>query len=328
MSFRSSAIEVSVVVPAYNQAVFLVRLLDSLAAQENAPAWEVIIVDDASTDSTRPDTELWLTNHPEIRGRYMRQEHNRGPGAARNGGLAVAKGRLVAFTDTDCVAEPGWLNGLVRAFERDKSVAGVGGRVVAHDDQNVFARYNSLNGTLEPHDAPDDAIPYLVTCNCCYRRDLLEAAGGFPEYISTPGGEDVAASIALYKSGHRFTYAADAVIRHDYRDTLRSFARTWRNYGYGCGLITHQRLSPEELNPEWGKWDGDNYWSVQAVRPTVTGVRSLWKDLRWFRERCRKTTGHGRIVPAQLLLRIIDRLCYLRGWIAGVRAAAGRENVH
>ncbi len=314
MPLSPATIAVSIVIPAYNQATLLVRLLDSFLAMGNQPLWEVIIVDDASTDDTQSQVADWLENHGDVNGRYLRQEHNQGPGAARNRGLEVAKAPLVAFTDTDCVVKPGWLAALVAPLDGNNTIVGVGGAVVPWNPDNRFARYNTVNNTLQPIHAPDYPIPYLVTCNCVYRRNALQAAGGFPDDIPRPGGEDVAASIALYKQGYRFAFAPDAVVCHDYRDTWRSFMRTWTNYGFGCGLVAQRMLTPEERNPELGKWDGDNYWGVQAVRPTVTGVRSLIKDLRWHWGRCLGLKTAPKRIPALMLLRVIERLCYFRGW--------------
>jgi len=316
---QSADIDVSIIVPAYNQAALLVRLLDSLARLGDRPAWEVIVVDDASTDDTAERVRAWLEAHGEVRASYLRQARNGGPGAARNRGLAAAEAPLVAFTDTDCVVGPDWLAALIAPLDGDANIVGAGGPVAPCNPEGLFARYNTVNNTLQPIHAPDYAIPYLVTCNCCYRREALLGVGGFPGDIPRPGGEDVAASIALYKRGQRFAFAPGALVRHDYRDTWRSFARTWTNYGYGCGLVAGRMLTPEELNPELGQWDGENYWGVQAIRPTVTGVRSLLNDLRWHGRRCRDGEVPLRAMPAMLLLRVIERLCYLRGWKRGIR---------
>lgn len=309
---------VSVVIPAYNQARLLVRLLDSLTTMVNAPSFEIIIVDDASPDATGPVVAAWIDAHPEISCRYFRQDRNQGPGAARNRGVEEAQGEFVAFTDTDCVVSEGWLAALIAGFTSD-AIAGVGGPVAPYNAESLFALYNTVNSSLQPIVSEHFPIPYLVTCNCVYRRDVLREARGFPSDIPTPGGEDVAASIALYKRGWRFAFAPEARVRHDYRDTWKSFRRTWKNYGFGCGLVARRMLSPAERNPEWQQWESDNHWSVLSIRPTVTGVRSLFKDLRWFWGR---TAGHNLEVPerAQLVLvRAVERICYYKGWKCAAR---------
>ncbi len=308
---------VSVVIPAYNQASLLTRLLDSLAAMRDSPSFEVIVVDDASPDETEAIVATWIAAHPEVPCRYFRQERNQGPGAARNRGVEEAQGEYVAFTDTDCVVSEHWLSALISGFTSD-TIVGVGGPVAPYNPESLFALYNTVNSSLQPIVSNHFPIPYLVTCNCAYRRGVLREAGGFPSDIPTPGGEDVAASIALFKQGHRFAYAPCARVRHDYRDTWNSFRRTWTNYGYGCGLVAHRMLSPAERNPEWQQWEGDNHWSVLAIRPTVTGVRSLFKDLRWFWAR---TEGHSLEVPERvqlLVVRAVERICYCRGWTRGM----------
>lgn len=314
-------VDLSVVIPAYNQAALLKRLLDSLAAMTDAPAWEVIVVDDASPDNTRETVAAWAAAHPEIDCHYIRQDRNQGPGAARNRGTEEARGALVAFADTDCVVSPGWLAALHSALDTDETVVGAGGPVAPHNPENIFAQYNTVNRTLQPQVTREQPIPYLVTCNCCYRREPLLAAGGFTADIPTPGGEDVAASIALYKQGYRFAFASDALVYHDYRDTWRSFLRTWTNYGYGCGLVAQRLLSSVERDPEGGQWDGENHWSVLTLRPTVTGVRSMFRDLRWFWRRCgvRKLSLLQRF--QLIVLRAAERIAYLRGWRRGMRQA-------
>lgn len=318
MTTEPSKVAVSVIIPAYNQARLLARLLDSLASMIEAPPWELIVVDDASPDETGPSVARWSQEHPEIPCRYIRQERNQGPGAARNRGVEEARGEFVAFTDTDCVVSPRWLSALLAGFTSE-TIVGVGGPVLPWNPESLFARYNTVNATLEPVVSIHFPIPYLVTCNCVYRRETLRQAGGFTADIPTPGGEDVAASIALFKQGHRFAFAPGALIRHDYRDTWKSFMRTWTNYGFGCGLVTGRMLSPAERNPEWQQWDGENHWSVLAIRPVVTGVRSLFRDLRDFWGR---TRGHNLELPDRILLlavRAVERICYYQGWRRGIR---------
>ena len=96
--------EVSVVVPTFNRIDTLPEVLDALARQEGAPSFEVIVVDDGSTD----DTARWLAARPadDLPLRTLRQE-NRGPAAARNAGVAVARGEWVAFLGDGIVPEKG-----------------------------------------------------------------------------------------------------------------------------------------------------------------------------------------------------------------------------
>jgi GT2 family glycosyltransferase len=221
---------------------------------------------------------------------------------------------VVAFTDTDCVADPHWLAALPRKLDAAARIVGTGGRVKALFEDSLGARYNIVNRSLEPQ----ETLSYLVTCNCCYLREPLLEAGGFMEDIRSPGGEDIAASIALWKRGWRFVYEPDALVYHEFRNSLRNFVRTWINYGYGCALVAHRLLTREELWPELGRHDAQNYWCVLPIRPDVTGVRSFLRDQYHFFFTCGK---RGVPVPARMgnmFLRAVDRVSYYHGWRKGL----------
>ena len=152
------------------------------------------MVDDASTTPRRTRSPRGRRLTPRLRAATCARITR--PGSARNRGAEAARGQWVAFTDTDCVADPGWLAGLFAAVRANPEAAGAGGPVKPYDCGNLYAIYNTVNATLTPIVFEDHPIPYLVTCNCLYRRDALLEAGGFTADIGTPGGEDVAASIA------------------------------------------------------------------------------------------------------------------------------------
>ena len=309
-----AAPEISVVVPAYNQAPLLLRLLESLERLDNAEAVEIIVVDDCSTDDTPQTMRRWMAKPLPFPVEYVRLEANLGPGRARNTGIHRARAPVVAFTDSDCVVTPDWLVRLVRKLEPGGRVGGVGGKVLPLSTRTVTARYYVFNRSLEPPATGQ----YLVTCNCCYLREALLEAGAFTGDIRTPGGEDIAASILMWKKGWYFGYDEEAVIYHDFRDNLFNFYNTWRNYGYGTGLVAHRLLSEGELHPERGDYDVDHFWSVEPIGPTVTGVRSLLKDVRRSTADCRQAhLGLWRTVENEVL-RVFERLAYLRGWRMGV----------
>ncbi|MBI2425948.1 MAG: glycosyltransferase [Candidatus Hydrogenedentes bacterium] len=315
----SNEFDVSIVVPAYNQALLLNRLLDSITRQDYTGAVEVIVVEDCSPDNTGEIVQAWIAAHPAFHGKYLRHEVNTGPGKARNTGLHAACGRLIVFTDTDVVVQPQWLRELVAKIDPEQNIVGVGGRVLALHLSSPYARYNALWKTLEPPQPAVGPIPFLVTCNCCYLREALLSVGGFTEDIRTPGGEDIAASIMLFKKGYRFDFAENAVVYHDFRDTFKNFRRTWRNYGYGCALVAHRLLTPDELAPDGKEPSPGNYWPIHPIRPSVTGVRSTFYDLRiaWLHSRVFKL-GFKETLES-LFVRLVERYSFLYGWKQGIR---------
>jgi glycosyltransferase involved in cell wall biosynthesis len=192
----------TVVVPARDAAATLPALLDALAAQEDvADGFEVVVVDDGSAD----DTAAIARSHP-LRPRVVAGEAG-GPGSARNLGVAVALAEdVIAFTDADCVPDPGWLAAGLRALDDGADL--VQGRVVADGpcgpwDRTV--RVDGLSGLFE-------------TANLLVRRSWLERVGGFEPWLSPKRskelGEDVWLGWRLRRAGARVAFAPDAVVAH------------------------------------------------------------------------------------------------------------------
>ncbi len=119
----------SIVVPTFNRPRQLARCLAALERLEPPEdGFEVIAVDDGSEPPIDVESPV---------ARLIRQP-NGGPGAARNAGAAVARGRFLAFIDDDCLPDRGWLRALSRQLgERPESIAG--GPIVNHLDDNPYS---------------------------------------------------------------------------------------------------------------------------------------------------------------------------------------------
>lgn len=190
---------VSVIVPARDAAATLPALLDALAAQKGAPAFEVLVVDDGSRDTTA----AVATAHPVVD--RVLPGPGEGPGAARNLALDVARAPVLAFTDADCVPAPGWLAAGVRSME---SADLVQGRVIAAGpcgpwDRTV--RVEGLSGLWE-------------TANLFARTDAVRTVGGFEPWLRPRGskelGEDVWLGWRLHRDGAHAAFAPDALVAH------------------------------------------------------------------------------------------------------------------
>ncbi len=112
------SVRVSVVVPTFRRADLLDRCLSALTAQDcDAASYEVIVADDAADDDTRRQVEEWAGSAP-CAVRYVAVTGPHGPAAARNAGWRAARGEVVAFTDDDCVPDPGWVRAGAVLFSR------------------------------------------------------------------------------------------------------------------------------------------------------------------------------------------------------------------
>ncbi len=233
---------VTVVIPVRDRPADLRRCLESLGELRYPPdGVRVVVVDDGST---RP-----AVVPPGVR--LVRLEKSVGPGTARNAGAAASGSDLVAFLDSDCVADAGWLEALAGELA-DPQVAAVGGRVLGLHDRTWLERYEAVRSPLDlgrsrATSRPRQMVPYLVTANLVVRRSAFDAVGGFARDVRW--GEDVDLCWRLCEGGHRLVYRPDAVVRHAHRGHLPAFVLTRMRYAASeAGLLTR--------HPGNGRWLG------------------------------------------------------------------------
>lgn len=209
-----ASIRVSVVVPTYRRPELLRRCLVALFAQDFDPtAYEIIVADDAACDQTQQMVAC-LARHlgaPGPQLRYVRVTGNHGPAAARNAGWRAARGEIIAFTDDDCIPQSSWLRAGVAAFVN--GAVGASGRVIVPLPPRP---------TDYERDAAGLQRSEFVTANCFYRRDALDAAGGFDERFTMAWREDSDLFFRLLKrartNGHEpLIHVPDAVVIHPVR---------------------------------------------------------------------------------------------------------------
>jgi len=214
---------VSVVVCAFNAERTLRACLASLE-RLRYPRFEVLVVDDGSTDGTGAIAASLASE----RIRVLSQE-NRGLSAARNRGVAEALGSVVAFTDSDCVVDPDWLTYLAYAI-RDGAVA-VGGPNLAPTDAALVPAVVALAPGGPTHVLLDDDVAeHIPGCNMAFDRATLLATGGFDERYTT-AGDDVDVCWRLQDAGHPIAFSPAAVVWHFRRDTVRAYLRQQGGYG-------------------------------------------------------------------------------------------------
>lgn len=170
----------SVIVCVYNRARQVLPCLESLLAS-TFDDFEIVLVDDASTDESPEVLARFRDDHPERSIRIVRNEINQGISGARNAGIDAARGDLVFFTDSDCTVEPDWLQQMVAAFD-DAHVSAVAGTVVEPPPRNwaEMARWggNRINRTrLQGR--------RLIGCNMAFAVTSLPSIGSIRNSAAT-----------------------------------------------------------------------------------------------------------------------------------------------
>jgi GT2 family glycosyltransferase len=247
---------VSVVVCTYNGGRTLEQCLRSLL-ELDYPDYEIIVVDDGSTDNTR---EI-LSRFPTVRAIH---QNNHGLSFARNVGLHNATGSVVAYTDSDCYADPDWLTLLVEQFVRSGAHA-VGGPNLSPEDGGLAACVAAAPGQPTHVLVSDQVAEHVPGCNMAFRREALQAINGF-DYQYRKAGDDVDVCWRLQQAGMWITFAPGAFVWHHRRQTLKAYLRQQAGYGEAEALLHFKH--PDKFNHRGdGKWRGVLYGiSLQGLR--------------------------------------------------------------
>jgi glycosyltransferase involved in cell wall biosynthesis len=194
--------DIAVIVPAHNAEATIGRALAALERQQLDRPFELVVVDDCSTDATATIAEEWGA-------RVVRTSHQQGPGAARNAGVAATSAQLLAFTDADCEPAPAWLRHGVAALEEGAEL--VTGPIQPVREPGPFDRTLGVGGPS----------PLFESANLFATRTLFDRVGGFQRpprlAISVESGhfgEDAVFGWRAVRSGARPTFAPEALVRH------------------------------------------------------------------------------------------------------------------
>jgi GT2 family glycosyltransferase len=253
---------VSVVVCSYNGEATLEECLKSLCAIDY-PDYEVIVVDDGSIDKT----PAILARFPGVRA--LHRPHH-GLSAARNAGLERATGAVIAFIDSDCVAQPDWLVQLVHQLTRTGAAA-VGGPNLTPQDGWLAACVAAAPGQPTHVLLSDQIAEHIPGCNMAFRREALEAVNGFdPQFQKA--GDDVDVCWRLQHEGHLITFAPGAFVWHHRRQNPLSYLKQQGGYGEAEALL--QSKHPDKFNGRGdGKWGGVMYGAslqgLQVAAPII-----------------------------------------------------------
>ena len=268
------------VVPTYNRPDGLVRLLASLNQQTLLPS-EVIVIDDSPTlESEIKVKERSSNSDLRFDMVYHRNQVRAGLGASKNQAIDLARGEFVAFTDDDCVVDPGWLEGLTAAImSAGADVAGVGGIKQPLHVEGPINRY--YQATHNPSTRRS-----LDTCNCMLRKETLALVGGY-DVEPPPFPEDTGLSLKLVLQGRRFEVAPNALVLHDWPEDLTYFRRKARLGGMGehamyTKFMGRQLTELEVDNLRRAGWDMKNFRSTPLTMWDLI-ANGLWQFKLWWR---------------------------------------------
>jgi glycosyltransferase involved in cell wall biosynthesis len=225
----SSLMKISVIVPAYQAAAVLPNCLKALLCQtSDREQYEIIVVDDGSTDQTALAATDVLRDFPA--GRVIRAEHG-GPARARNLGAQAAQGELLLFTDADCEPMADWIDRFARVLA-DPAISGARGAYGTRQ-RSLIARFVQQE-YQERYDRTlrQAAIDFVDTYSAAYRRTVFIDNGGFDVSFPTASVEDQEFSFRLAERGHRLVFVPEAMVYHRHNTTLARYFRRKYFIGY------------------------------------------------------------------------------------------------
>jgi glycosyltransferase involved in cell wall biosynthesis len=275
---------VSVVVPTHDRADYLAVTLDSLNAQDLEAPYEVIVVDDGSTDGT-----TGVARRAGVM--YLRHDRPRGVNAARNEGARAVSATLIAYVDDDVYAPPGWLRALVEGAERHADAEAFGGPIRARFDGPAP---RSCGRELPPITTLDlgtaDREAELVwSANMLVRRSAFARVGEFDESLPT-GGDEEEWLRRLRDNGGKVVYLAAAGLDHrragdDAR--LRSLMRAAYHRGRNLRAYDQRRGVAPTLGREVVTLAGCGWHAIRRACPQglIMGAHSAGRTIEAVRER-------------------------------------------
>jgi GT2 family glycosyltransferase len=246
---------VSVIVCTHNGARTLPECLEGVR-RLSYPEFELIVVLDGSSDGS---AEI-----ARAHGARLVTIDHRGLSAARNAGIAEARGEIVAFLDDDAYPDSDWLHYVAAALEGSAN-AGIGGPNIPPDDGMVAECVAAAPGGPIHVLVSDREAEHVPGCNMAFRKSALDGIGGFDERFQA-AGDDVDVCWRLQEAGWTLGFNAGAVVMHRRRDSVRRYLE--QQYGYGKAEALLERKWPSRYNRSGSsRWSGRIYDTPPGAIP-------------------------------------------------------------
>ncbi|HNX75631.1 MAG TPA: glycosyltransferase [Candidatus Rifleibacterium sp.] len=274
--------KVSVIIPVYNAEATIGKTLHALLRQNKADfLLEIITVDDGSTDATP-------TILQGFQGIKVIRQMNAGPASARNTGARAATGDILAFTDSDTIPHPEWLDELIQPFSTASIMATAGTYTIANPG-NRLAEVIQKEITWR-HARYGEFIEFGGTYNLAVRKELFERIGGFNETFRRASGEDNDFCYRILRQGHRIKYVPTAKVAHYHPEKFLKYLREQFRHGFWRAKLYMEH--PVHLS-------GDSYTGKKDIFETLcclglflsfcvsllnrgASFQKRWPQLSWF----------------------------------------------
>lgn len=315
---------ISVVIVTWNRRDLLRQCLASLVRQDDV-CFETIVVDNASVDDSAGMAER------EFGARVIRNTENRGFCAANNQGIAIARGRFIALLNNDAEVEAGWLGALYRACSKRPDIGMAASKILVWEDPARIDKAGHLifpdgqnrgrgSGALDRGQFDrEEEILWPDGCAAMYRKEMLDAIGGFDEDFFAYG-DDAELGLRARMAGWKCMYAPDAVVRHHRGSTMGKAS------GRRLALIERNRvLLACKLFPWSLLWRNPFYFAARLAAGALMAHRGEG-DTAHFPGWRGKARMAAAIASGDLAaLPLIPKMLRKRAEIARIRKLSGKE---
>lgn len=292
----------SVIIPSYNQKHVIFDALSSIMRQQTSFEFEVIVVESTGDDTA----DLIEQRFPEVR--VIRLSQRAFPGTARNQAIKIARGEYLAFTDTDCIVHPEWLEQLIESHKRGYRV--VGGLVRNGTPGDILGTLDYLlefSDLIKPKTSLNNT--HFGTCNVSFNRNVFKKHGLFIDQVK---GSDSLYCRLVKRQGEHLFHQPKAVIWHRNRTHLKKIMQNQYELGYGAAVNRHRY-----------HLKGAIFVRIPFLIPLLPGIRMLAIGSRLIKNNFKLFVQFSLLLPLVLSALLV----YTAGFIKGRKHALSEGNI-
>ena len=265
-------LELSVIVPAHNEEAAISNQIDAITASDWDGSWELIVVDNCSTDATAEIVHGYSQRDPRVR--LVSASEQPGRNYARNVGIHASDARSFALTDADDIAGSGWVRAMGTALREHALVTGpleLGRLNSEFLADSRGGRHESVSPTFH------NIFPAAHGNNFGMQREAWTRIGGFDEDPRLLGSEDIEISMRAWLDGIQLYFATDAVVHYRYRTEPRVLWQQSRRYGRSRPMLVRKLIEAGRPRPpRFGGWRSWAWLAVHAPDLARTERRAGW----------------------------------------------------